>query len=407
MKTISCAIRCTVLGALLAAAAVAQGGDFMLHDGRGITTLPRAGGPAGFTFAPQSFAPWDGAGGVGDTFLLSGQLAGQEHVLSFTGASVTTVATFSRGGRITRIDLDDAGDLRFLWQRNGEVSLLTAPISSPALTTVFTTTQPLYAFSRPAVDTASGDLFVPVGLPPTYYRVDPVGRTVTSLMQRPPGRVLFSDPESGDLVVATPGGIGRFEPTTGAVTTVYTFPPIASQIGVTDATLDQATRHWAVCGTYVVGRLIYGFQALIDPRGRLVSAWLPGAPTPFSRIAIAHDRVFVPLTAPKRGGTYRVQLRARGQGGAPYQAAFAFGQRPAIPTPVGTIPLAADPLLLTSLAGGTSFRNLSGVLPAAASTVIEFDIRFSPPGTRLHLAAVTFDATGIRSILGPHSFTVR
>ena len=147
---------------------------------------------------------------------------------------------------------------------------------------------------------------------------------------------------------------------------------------------------------------------MIDARGNRVSTHVPLIPfSNFGRIEVAHGRVFMPLTPPTRGQDYRVRLRAHNQPGVAYQAAFAFGHTPGIPTTAGTIPLTLDGLFLASLAGGPSFANLGGVLDTIGSATLELRLRVLPVGFRLHLAAVTYDRTGIRSILGPHSFTVR
>ena len=78
-------------------------------------------------------------------------------------------------------------------------------------------------------------------------------------------------------------------------------------------------------------------------------------------------------------------------------------------TPAGTIPIRPDPLFFSSIGGAPIFRNLAGRLDAKGGTLLGLDIPNHPAlqHVRVHLAAITYDAGGIRSILGPHSFTLR
>ena len=61
------------------------------------------------------------------------------------------------------------------------------------------------------------------------------------------------------------------------------------------------------------------------------------------------------------------------------------------------------------MAGIPGFNNLRGKIDARGAAVLGVDIpRLAElQGVRVHLAAVTYDAQAIRSIFGPHSFTIR
>lgn len=389
---------------------VAQDGDYLLYDRFGYVRVAARGmGLTSATPIPQGLhSAWASTAGPDDTVFLSARGSGQDvHIVSIGSSGATTLATFVMPGNIYELDIDDAGRLRFLWNDTVGGHLYTAPIGSSTPTRLLTWPASLRWPQAFVEDHATGDLFVTASPAPRYFRLDPLTGIVTSMTPAPTGTLYFSDPATGDLIIGVQGSVARFDLRTGATATLYQ-PPVSLQAVVSDVHFDQATRNWVVAGEHISGLIFYGFYAMIDPKGTVISINAPLIPfSSFERIEVAHGRVFLPLTPPTRGRDYRVRLRAHHQPGVAYQAAFAFTHLPGLPTPAGTIPLTLDPLFVASLAGGPSFGNLAGILDASGSAVLELRLRVAPAGLRLHLAAVTYDGTGIRSILGPHSFTVR
>lgn len=389
---------------------VAQDGDFLLYDNFGhVRILPRGpGSPAAVPIPAGLHSAWASTAGPIDTLYLSGKTSGPGvHILSFGAGGVTTVATFALQGTIHGLDIDDAGELRFVLNDFTDGYLYTAPLGSSTARKIYTWPRSLRWPKEFIEDPASGHLFFPATTGQRYLRLDPVTGVVTSMTPAPQGKIYFSDPITGELILGINGSVARFDLQTGKTTTIFR-PPASIYAAVNDVHLDQATRHWIIAGRYVNGLVSYGVLGMMDTRGTMLSLRAPSVPfSSFERVEVANGRAFVPVTAPVRGRDYRVFLRAHRQPGVAYQAAFAFTHRPGIRTPAGTIPLTPDSLFAASLAGGPSFGYLSGRLDSRGAALLELRLRVLPVGQRLHLAAITYDGSGIRSILGPHSFTVR
>jgi len=405
--------------------ATAQADELLILDHIAPPTVlgaPRAAGSARtlHTFPGQSDF-WSMVAGPGDdSVYLIGAIGGtttvraQVQVSPRGSATLTTFTTPS--GFPTDASMDDAGDLELLWYGGGTGNgIYSMPVGSPVLTKRVGFPAGLPTMLAYTEDRATGGWYVFGGVGHCYlHHVSPNGSVQASIMQlvlAMEGHYgVTSDPLTGDLLYAYSQMLFRVDLASKTVKTVSAL----GSMGMTthDICFDQRTRgYWVVANIY--SGSYQGVTVRVSEQGVVVSSSTRTGPRPFvrtfRRIRPAFGRVFTPLNAPVRGATHALKLRCQWEPGSDYRVAAAFHYLPGIVTPAGTIPICPDPLFFTSLAGGPLFRNFAGKLDANGGAVIGLDIPNHPglEHVRVHLAAVSFDAKGIRSILGPHSFTIR
>ena len=397
--------------------APAQNADLLLLDYCGMPRLlgaPRTGGNATTLHNLMFHARYDAMElGPGDDSVYLQGLAFQTTLSFLVQANPTSVTTLAIYGTSWQwagdARMDDAGDLEFLWfgDSRGD-GIYSAPVGSPVLTKLvsFPTgiAYPL-AFTE---DRSTGGWYV-LGGSGSLYQVgrDGVVRSIASLLLLLENQFdLTDDPTTGDLLYPFGGVLFRYNLQNRTLQTVY--HNIALNARWHDITFDPRTRGYWVAGESF-GPAVDGIVLLVSDKGVAISVSKPASPAAFMRIRPTFGRVFTPINAPARGSTYWILLRLQWEPGASYQAALAFDYRPGIATATGTIPIGMDPLFFLSMAGAPLFRKFQGTLDGKGGSLLGIDIPAEPvlQRTRLHLAAVTYDASGIRSILGPHSFTIR
>lgn len=110
-----------------------------------------------------------------------------------------------------------------------------------------------------------------------------------------------------------------------------------------------------------------------------------------------------------RGQPYRIDFRSPLEPKKSYRCALSFAHTPGIPTPIGVVPLAPDPLFFLSLRDPPFLQGFAGALDAhgAATLTMTTPDLSALKGARVHLAGVVLDSTGLLSIHGPLSFSIR
>ena len=109
------------------------------------------------------------------------------------------------------------------------------------------------------------------------------------------------------------------------------------------------------------------------------------------------------------GAAYGIDVGLYSESGRSYQAAASFGCLCGIATPWGRIPLDPDPLFFLSVSSPAGFRNFAGALSRSgtARMTVQIPKIGALRGQRFFVAALTFDASGIRRISEPLGVTIR
>jgi len=184
-------------------------------------------------------------------------------------------------------------------------------------------------------------------LPPMYLAQLAVWHQATGIIQR------FGAPtQRGQAPVWSPDG--RF------LLTEQFGPLFVNQLNVIDV---QSGQESILLPAGIMGKDVWHWSPLMD----LIA--FRGIPDPNGWPQVwVHDTglgVTPAAVGTFRPGTeVRFRLEAFHHPGLRYVLGLALSDAPGIPTPAGTIPLAVDALLRTSLAGGPGFRNLTGRLDA-------------------------------------------
>jgi hypothetical protein len=114
---------------------------------------------------------------------------------------------------------------------------------------------------------------------------------------------------------------------------------------------------------------------------------------------------------PAPGGSQAIVWNAPFDGGRGYLAAAALASAPGIALDCRTIPLALDPLLVLSLVDPVRFEGFQGALDFRGEANAALHVPPGPlSGVAVHLAFVVPAAgapSGVRSVSGPQSFTIR
>lgn len=207
---------------------------------------------------------------------------------------------------------------------------------------------------------------------------------------------LETEVATGQMLVAWDKLLARLDPSTGRVST----------LAKSAATL-YGLDHDPVHGHYYLAdqNALVRYDPATGPTAQILSFgsyMLPGD------VATWASRMLTGTAPPTPGTTYPIVLAMPDAAGAAYRAAASFGTLPGIPTPAGRIPLVADALFFLSLQAPAIFPGFSGVLDAQGHASLAIRIPAVPAlrGLRLFVAAVAFDAVGIRRISEPLGFTV-
>lgn len=306
------------------------------------------------------------------------------------------------------MDMDDAGELRFLWRgydrsRGYFGGVMTAPVGAPALSTLFNW-PPGLAPTSFVEDPATGDWLITnngyllrattTGVATTLAKLT----TTTGHMSD-----IAFDPVTGEVLIGFQGMVVRVTPS-GKVTS-YGVP--LPQIN--DISFDRATRGFLLCGTKSGMSTFEGFWALVDASGVVVFSAKDPPGSGFLGVETGFGRDFTPRSAPERGKPYRIDFRSPLEATKDYRCALSLACTPGIPTTVGMLPLVADNLFFLSLLDPPFLQGFAGTLDANGAAILTLttpDIA-ALKDARIHLAGVVFDATGLRSIHGPLSFTIR
>jgi hypothetical protein len=250
------------------------------------------------------------------------------------------------------------------------------------------------------------------------------------------------EPATGDYVVAMPGGDLLRVTRAGGVTTIAAaaLPPISTGysgnlhaefatgrllvawdnlLARLDASCGRLTTllnskatlygldHDAVHGRYYLAdqNVLMRYDPATGGTVQILSFGshaLPGDVTTWG------GRMLTGSASPSPGTTYPITLAMPGQAGRGYLAAASFGTRPAIPTPAGPIPLVPDALFFLSLQAPAVFAGFAGVLDANGRAPLAIRIPAVPAllGLRFFVAAIAFDAGGIRRISEPLGVTL-
>ncbi|MBN2490678.1 MAG: hypothetical protein JXQ29_07505 [Planctomycetes bacterium] len=311
-------------------------------------------------------------------------------------AMLTTIGNLPAPlGFLPTLLVDQTGDLLVLSSSTSAAAggVFRIPMGSTQLSTLVSGIVNAVAMEE---DLATGDLLV-ADLAGDVHRVTRSG-TVSSITRgafpavagvRSKMHTFFRD----GTVIATWGNqVCRFDPRSGTTTTLV-LGGSATYIG-----LDHDPIH----GQFYRG----DSSALVryDP-GSGFTALLRQWPSLFSvsDVATWGSRALTGQGAPRPGAAFPIHLGLFSESGRAYQVACSFGTRPGIVTPAGRIPLNLDDLLFLSLANPAVFQGFSGRLSRSgtARLTVALPNIAGLRGLRFFVAAITYDAAGVRRISEP------
>jgi len=210
------------------------------------------------------------------------------------------------------------------------------------------------------------------------------------------GGNLHAEPGTGQMLATWKSNVFRLDPVSGAATTLVTgandfvgldHDPVNGDYYRTD--VKALVRYDPGTGGAVQ---ILGFSSVEIPGD--VAAW--------------GSRMLTGAAPPTPGASYPITLAMPALAGRSYQAAAAFATLPGIPTPAGTIHLAPDALFILSMRAPALFVGFAGVLDRNGRAPLAVRIPAAPVlrGLRFFVAAIAYDAGGIRRISEPLGVTI-
>jgi len=337
------------------------------------------------------------------------------HILHFRpGRGVTTLAGLPASFvRLPTLGVDQGGDVLILNHLGPDRGLYRMPAGGGPLSTMaHVKTGALFAVPYcMAEDITTGDLILPDanGL---IHRVLPTGRISTLTYTFPvpvPGNPvgnLAVDHTTGLLFLTVGYHLLGLDPTNGA--TVVRF-------GINAAFL---TEFLGIDGDpfrggfYVHSRNIrFPAQGVsrFNPVNNTLAQFGGFANATWGNVITWGSRMVGGTGRPMRGTAYPIALAFLGESGKPYVAAASLGTLQGIPVRGSRrIPLNPDWLFHFSLRAPAVFRGFRGTLNATGRASLTVTIPAVPSlrGFRFYLAAVTYDAGGIRVISEPLGVTV-
>jgi len=318
------------------------------------------------------------------------------HVDKF--AQVNTIGTLSSPIAATPIILvDQGGDLLLLNAVNSGVTggLYRMPMVGGGLRTIAVGIPNAVAMEEELV---TGNFLV-ADVNGNVHHVTRGGTTVSITKGAFPGFVssvrskMHDHFPDGSVITTWANYVLRYDPGSGAVAT------LVSGGSVTHIGLDHDPIH----GGYYRG----DSNALVryDPvTAKTTTLHLyQGGLFTVSDVATWGSRMLTGQTPPRPGTPYQIHLGLFSESGRAYLAAASLGTLLGIPTPAGRIPLDPDPLFFLSLANPLVFQGFAGFLSRSGTARLTIHLPGVPAltGVRFYVAAITYDASGIRRISEP------
>ncbi|MBN2489791.1 MAG: hypothetical protein JXQ29_02955 [Planctomycetes bacterium] len=373
-----------------------------------LITRPSGSAPDGLAVAP---------GNDGGLFVEADATTRALSVLKFqSAASLITLATLP--GTFTRVSTlwaDQGGDILVLSSTGTDRGVYRMAAQGGPLTTI---AHPLLGatFQVPfamAEDLLTGDIVL-LDAGNYFHRVDRTGKITSIRYTLPPsmsstiGGNLDIDHVTGLMYITYNNYLLTLDPRTGATTTILQPKPTnRNYYGIDHDPLGGGFYLSANQLTAPAGRYLLRYDART---GILTTvAPLPAANvTQLSDLLTWKSRMLSGLTRPAWGQPYALRLEIPSEAGQGYAAAASLGTLQGIMVKGRRIPLDPDPLFFATLQLPGIFSKFQGVLSASGMAGLTVN---TPPlpglaGIRLFLAAVTYDAGGIRVITEPLGVTI-
>lgn len=326
--------------------------------------------------------------------------------LAWDGTVSTIVSAPVRSVQV--IDLDDDGGMLAFFPGVGVVAIH----PGPAVTTVHPLPASSYCHGI-GLDGDTGDLIACTAA--GVLRMSGRGwSSVTTILAGHAGvyGVLPFDPPSGDLVGRS--GASAFRLQIGAAPATTLVHRFMNKMQMHCLIRDPRTGHaiasfhkWIISSTYDKVEL---YDVDLVARTATYRKTLGTALGAAHAVALAGGRHLAPRAAPVPGTTYPILVSFPLEPGAAYVVALSLALRPGFSVPGGrVVHLRPDGLFRLSLVNPAVFRGFQGRLDAKGEAVARIAIPASAQlsGLRFFVAAVTLDASGIRSIASPFGATLR
>ncbi len=339
------------------------------------------------------------------------------HVVKFTGgASATTLATLPASfTRVPTLMVDDGGDILMLSQSGNDrgvyrMSGRGGPVATIAHNTVNANFTAPFAMAEEII---SGDIVV-LDLGRKLHRINAIGKVTTLPMALPPSMALavtgnvHVDWNTGLMHVTYGNYFLGLDPNTGATTTIY--QPTAAT---------RSTYYGLDGDPFGSGYYMTVYQVSPGPTGRYLMRYTPPTgilstvatlPTgTLTDVVTWKSRMLGGMVRPIHGQAYLVRMTVPSEAGKFYFAAASLSTIPGIP--VGgnrRIPLNPDLFFFLSMQLPAIFSGFQGQLDAGGMATLTVNIPslLQLVGFRIFLAAITYDASGIRVITEPLGVTI-
>jgi len=377
---------------------VALGVNWYSHDGKQSGSLFNSSahsGGAGLTAAPLN-------DGILFTCLFNPGARNQllHHVDKF--GQVRTVSTLSSAvASIPIILVDQGGDLLLLNSVNSATGgVYRTPMTGGSLQTIAAGIPNAVAMEE---DLLTGNFLV-ADVNGNVHHLTRTGTTVSVTKGVFPGFVssvrskMHDHFRDGSVITTWANYVFKYDPKSGAVTTLVTGGTV-TYIG-----LDHDPIH----GGFYRGDS--GALMRYHPgSGATTTIHLfQGGLFTVSDVATWGSRVLTGQAPPRPGTAYPIHLGLFSEAGRAYLAAASLGTLLGIPSPAGRIPLDPDPLFFLSLTNPLVFQGFAGFLSRSGTARLTVHLPNAPGlrGVRFYVAAVTYDAGGIRRVSEPLGVTV-
>ncbi|MBN2489789.1 MAG: hypothetical protein JXQ29_02945 [Planctomycetes bacterium] len=389
-------------------------GDLLLVTPAGVVTTmitrPGTNLPEGLAVAP---------GNDGGMFVETNSSTRALSVLKFQNAvNLTTLTTLAATHtRVPTLLADQGGDILLLSAAGNDRGVYRMPAKGGPLTTIAHNTLGA-TFMSPfamAEDPVSGDIVV-LDITQYLHRIDRTGKVTTIRCVLPPSTSIAVtgnvdvDTTTGLMYVTYANFLLTLDPQTGATTTIFQ-----------STTTNRAIFYGIDNDPFRGGFYLSVNQSLPTPAGRYLLrydtrtailttvATLPAANvTQMSDVITWKSRMLSGLSRPAWGQPYVLRLEIPSERGQGYAAAAALGTLQGIMVGGRRIPLDPDPLFFATLQLPGIFSGFQGVLNATGMASLTVNTPTLPglAGVRFYLAAVTYDAGGIRLITEPLGVTI-
>jgi hypothetical protein len=390
-------------------------GDLLLVTPNGVVTTlitrPNTNLPEGLAVAP---------GNDGGLFVETDTNTRVLSVLKFqNAANVSTLATLpTTFARVPTLLAEQGGEILMLNMSGNDRGVYRMPAQGGPITTIAHNTLGatfLAPFSMEE-DLVTGDIVV---LEPTRYfhRIDRTGKVTTIAYTLPPSTSIavtgnvHVDYATGLLYLTYGNYLIGLDSRTGATTTIF------------QPTTSARSMFYGIDGDpYGGGFYLSVYQTTPTPAGRYLMrydtrsgilstvATLSAAnTTQLSDVMTWKSRMLTGLSRPAWGQSYALRLSIPSEAGQGYFAAAALGTLQGIPIgKLRRIPLDPDPLFFLSMQVPAIFSGFQGILDTwgRASPAVNVPAIPQLAGIRIFLAAVTYDAGGIREITEPLGVTI-